>query len=111
MSLEDAKGSKPLDKSHRNYRASEFKAVQVGTHPDPRVQLVLEQVREAESEQAIDRLRLLRLPAGQHRQRVAQINHVVQAGAKEDVGSGISEHKIFQKLIPIGIQTGGFGYP
>lgn len=68
MSLEDAKGSKPLDKSHRTYRASEFKAVQVSTHPDPRVQLVLEQVREAESEQAIDRIRLLRPPKGQQRQ-------------------------------------------
>ena len=68
LSLEDAKGSKPLHKSHRTYRASEFKAVQVGTHPDPRVQLVLEQKREAESEQAIDRLRLLRPPAGQQRQ-------------------------------------------
>jgi hypothetical protein len=68
MSLEDAKGSTPLGKTTRTYRASEFKVVQVGTHPDPRVQLVLEQVREAESEQAIDRLRLLRPPKGQQRQ-------------------------------------------
>lgn len=68
LSLEDAKGSKPLPKSHRTYRGSEFKTVQVGIHPDPRVQLVLEQVREAESEQAIDRLRLLRPPVGQQRQ-------------------------------------------
>ena len=68
LSLEDAKGSKPLPKSHRTYRGSEFKTAQVSIHPDPRVQLVLEQVREAESEQAIDRLRLLRPPVGQQRQ-------------------------------------------
>jgi hypothetical protein len=68
ISLQDAKGSTPLGKTTRTYRASEFKVVQVGTHPDPRVQLVLEQVREAESEQAIDRLRLLRQPKGQQRQ-------------------------------------------
>lgn len=66
--LEDIKGSKPLGKSHRTYRASVSKTVQVATHPDPRAQLMLEQVREAESEQAIDRLRLLRAPAGQQRQ-------------------------------------------
>lgn len=30
------------------------------THPDWRAQLLLEQIREAESEQALDRLRLLR---------------------------------------------------
>ena len=68
ISLEDAKGNKPLHKSSRTYRALEYKAVQVAVHPDPRVQLVLEQVREAESEQALDRLRLLRPPSGQQRQ-------------------------------------------
>ena len=29
----------------------------------------------------------------QHRQRVAQVNHVVQAGAKEVLGGGISKHQ------------------
>ena len=68
ISLEDAKDNKPLQKSSRTYRALEYKAVQVAVHPDTRVQLVLEQVREAESEQALDRLRLLRPPSGQQRQ-------------------------------------------
>lgn len=35
------------------------KLVNVSVHPDPRVQAVLEQIREAESLQAIDRLRLI----------------------------------------------------
>ena len=41
-------------------------SVQVQVHPDWRAQLLLEQVREAESEQALDRLRLLR---GEGKQR------------------------------------------
>ena len=41
--------------------------MQVQVHPDWRAQLLLEQVREAESEQALDRLRLLR-GEGTHRQ-------------------------------------------
>ena len=41
--------------------------MQVQVHPDRRAQLLLEQVREAESEQALDRLRLLR-GEGTHRQ-------------------------------------------
>ncbi|MDG2176897.1 MAG: hypothetical protein P8M72_12305, partial [Gammaproteobacteria bacterium] len=53
---------KPLEQAHRGYRtASGDKAsVIVQIHPDDRVQLMLEQIREAESVQAIDRLRLLR---------------------------------------------------
>src|SRR5690349_6146186 len=35
------------------------KAVNVSVHPDPRVQAVVEQAREAEMVQAIDRLRLI----------------------------------------------------
>ena len=44
--------------------------MQVQTHPDWRAQLLLEQVREAESEQGLDRLRLLR---GEGKQRQVYI--------------------------------------
>lgn len=53
--------NKPLPKQYRTYRSDQFKSVQVGVHPDHRVQLILEQSREAENEQALDRLRLLRI--------------------------------------------------
>ncbi|MFO1199037.1 MAG: hypothetical protein U1E86_18920 [Burkholderiaceae bacterium] len=47
----------------RGYRLRRgLKGVGVVCHPDDRVQAVLEQVREAESEQAIDRLRLVHSP-------------------------------------------------
>lgn len=52
-----------LDYVHRGIRISEQgkgKSVRVQTHPDPRIEVLMEQKREAESLQAIDRLRLLR---------------------------------------------------
>ena len=60
--LETKAGHKPLEQQTRGYRTAEgsSEGVRVQVHPDDRVQLVLEQIREAESVQAIDRLRLLR---------------------------------------------------
>jgi hypothetical protein len=61
--LEAKKGNnKPLEEAHRGYRTTSGNSasVTVRVHPDERVQLMLEQIREAESVQAIDRLRLLR---------------------------------------------------
>ena len=43
------------------------RGVEVAVHPDPRVQAILEQIRERETEQAIDRLRLI------HRDRPARV--------------------------------------
>ena len=54
----------------RGYRGIQRGSVQVQTHPDWRAQLLLEQVREAESEQALDRLRLL---SGEGNQRQVYI--------------------------------------
>ncbi len=45
----------------------------VDVHPDPYCQMVLEQIRERESEQAIDRLRLVR----QDGKRVIILSNVV----------------------------------
>jgi len=42
---------------------------------------------------------------------VAQVDHVVQTGAKEVVGGGIANIKISQKLMPTEIQTGSSVYP
>lgn len=60
--LESKSGNIPLEDEKRGYRlkSGEFKAVKVQVHPDERVQSMLEQVRECESLQAIDRLRMLR---------------------------------------------------
>jgi hypothetical protein len=57
-----ANGSKPYGEQFRGHRTADGcgLAGRVQIHPDDRVQLVLEQIREAESVQAIDRLRLLR---------------------------------------------------
>jgi len=57
--------------------------VQVQTHPDWRAQLLLEQVREAESEQALDRLRLLR---GEGKQKHVYIQSNVSLNAPVDYG-------------------------
>lgn len=53
---------KPLEKEKRAYQHKDNSTQEIDTpvHPDKRVQLLLEQVRENESIQAIDRLRLLR---------------------------------------------------
>lgn len=55
-------GNKPLMNEWRGYRAANEgnKSVSVQVYPDHRIQLLLEQIRECESVQAIDRLRLLR---------------------------------------------------
>ena len=65
--LPSKNGSKPLLETHRTYRGGSHGAVMVQVHPDLRVQTLLEQAREAESEQAIDRLRLLRGPKKRQR--------------------------------------------
>jgi hypothetical protein len=53
---------KPFENKPRTYhlRDKSVKTVSTQTHPDKRVQLLLEQIRENETVQAIDRLRLLR---------------------------------------------------
>lgn len=49
-----------LQKEARGYRMAGLKAgVNVRYHPDPRIQQVLEQMRESESQQAVDRLRFI----------------------------------------------------
>ena len=55
-------GGISLINEKRGYRMrdSSFESVQTQVHPDHRVQQLLEQIREAESAQAIDRLRLVR---------------------------------------------------
>jgi len=59
----------PYMSEPRGYRGVQRGSVQVQVHPDWRAQLLLVQVREAESEQALDRLRLLR-GEGKKRQKV-----------------------------------------
>ncbi len=53
---------KPFENKQRPYRLKDktVKTVSTQVHPDKRVQLLLEQIREHETVQAIDRLRLLR---------------------------------------------------
>jgi hypothetical protein len=68
--LQDKSGSQPYTIEPRGYRGIQRGSVQVQVHPDWRAQLLLEQVREAESEQALDRLRLLR---GEGKQRQVYI--------------------------------------
>lgn len=59
--LEEKSGSRPLGTEKRGYRLKQdHDSAMTQVHPDWRVQALLEQIRESESTQAIDRLRLLR---------------------------------------------------
>jgi len=57
----DKKGNVQYTETHRSYRMRDGtrKFAKVKVHPDRRVQAVVEQIREAEMVQAIDRLRLI----------------------------------------------------
>ena len=61
---EDKRGQVDYPKRRHAYtmRDGSQQSVEVKVHPDPRVQAVVEQVREAEMVQAIDRLRLIHSP-------------------------------------------------
>ena len=81
--LQDKSGNQPYMNEPRGYRGIQRGSVQVQTHPDWRAQLLLEQVREAESEQALDRLRLLR---GEGNQRQVYILSNVPLNVTVDYG-------------------------
>jgi hypothetical protein len=81
--LKDKNGNHPYTTQSRGYRGIQRGSVQVQTHPDLRAQLLLEQVREAESEQALDRLRLLR---GEGKQRQVYILSNVPLNVTVDYG-------------------------
>jgi phage/plasmid primase-like uncharacterized protein len=57
----DELGNRFLSKETRAYRMRDgsIRTVEVDVHPDPRIQMLVEQGREAQSAQAIDRLRLI----------------------------------------------------
>ena len=62
--LGNKSGSRPFSNdTRRGYRlaSGDYDSTTVQLHPDHRVQAMVEQIRESESTQAIDRLRLLRL--------------------------------------------------
>jgi hypothetical protein len=81
--LQDKSGNLPYINEPRGYRGIQRGSVQVQTHPDWRAQLLLEQIREAESEQALDRLRLLR---GEGNQRQVYILSSVPLNVTVDYG-------------------------
>ncbi|MDC1457832.1 hypothetical protein N8375_02605 [Burkholderiaceae bacterium] len=81
--LQDKSGNQPYMNEPRGHRGIQRGSVQVQTHPDWRAQLLLEQVREAESEQALDRLRLLR---GEGNQRQVYILSNVPLNVTVDYG-------------------------
>jgi hypothetical protein len=81
--LQDKSGNLPYTNEPRGYRGIQRGSVQVRVHPDWRAQLLLEQVREAESEQALDRLRLLR---GEGKQRQVYVLSNVPLNVTVDFG-------------------------
>ena len=81
--LQDKSGNLPYMNEPRGYRGIQRGSVPVQTHPDWRAQLLLEQVREAESEQALDRLRLLR---GEGKERQVYILSNVPLNVTVDYG-------------------------
>ena len=85
----------------RGYRGVQRGSVQVQVHPDWRAQLLLEQVREAESEQALDRLRLLR---GEGNQRQVYILSNVPLNVTVDCGWSWTE---YQQLLSLWEEADG----
>ena len=59
ISLDGGRLKYPKEVRAYTTRDNSLRSVQVSVHPDPRVQAIVEQVREAEMLQAIDRLRLV----------------------------------------------------
>ena len=94
--LQDKSGSQPYTRESRGYRGVQRGSVQVQVHPDRRAQLLLEQVREAESEQALDRLRLLR---GEGKQRQVYVLSKVPLNVTVDYGWSWAEYCPFKWLI------------
>lgn len=99
--LKDKGGNLPYMNEPRGYRGIQRGSVQVQTHPDWRAQLLLEQVREAESEQALDRLRLLR---GEGNQRQVYILSNVPLNVTVDYGWSWTE---YQQLLSLWKEADG----
>ena len=91
----------PYMNEPRGYRGIQRGSVQVQTHPDWRAQLLLEQVREAESEQALDRLRLLR---GEGKDRQVYILSNVPLNVTVDYGWSWTE---YQQLLSLWKEADG----
>ncbi len=99
--LQDKSGNQPYMNEPRGYRGIQRGSVPVQTHPDWRAQLLLEQVREAESEQALDRLRLLR---GEGNQRQVYILSNVPLNVTVDYGWSWTE---YQQLLSLWKEADG----
>jgi hypothetical protein len=99
--LQDRSGNQPYASQARGYRGLQRGSVQVQVHPDWRAQLLLEQIREAESEQALDRLRLLR---GKGKQRQVYILSNVPLNVTVDYGWSWSE---YQQLLALWKESEG----
>ena len=99
--LQDKGGNQPYASQPRGYRGIQRGSVQVQVHPDWRAQLLLEQIREAESEQALDRLRLLR---GEGTQRQVYILSNVPLNVTVDFGWSWSE---YQQLLSLWDESDG----
>ncbi len=100
--LKDKSGNLPYMNEPRGYRGIQRGSVPVQTHPDWRAQLLLEQVREAESEQALDRLRLLR---GEGKQRQVYILSNVPLNVTVDYGWSWTQ---YQQLLSLWEEADGW---
>ena len=58
------------------YKGRHPHVIRTSCHPDPRAQVLLEQIREAETTQAIDRLRLVHKPKGPRSPRVFILSNI-----------------------------------
>ena len=58
------------------YKGQHPHVIRTSCHPDPRAQVLLEQIREAETAQAIDRLRLVHKPKGPRSPRVFILSNI-----------------------------------
>jgi hypothetical protein len=58
------------------YKGQHPHVIRTSCHPDPRAQVLLEQIREAETTQAIDRLRLVHKPKGPRSPRVFILSNI-----------------------------------
>ena len=72
--------------------------IRTSCHPDPRAQVLLEQIREAETTQAIDRLRLVHKPKNRRDARVFILSSIPVDIAVDKLFSW-SQYQLIQKLI------------
>ena len=80
------------------YKGQHPHVIRTSCHPDPRAQVLLEQIREAETAQAIDRLRLVHKPKGPRSPRVFILSNI-PVDIEVDQLFTLEKYSLIQQLV------------